>query len=145
MIGVTVKLYTWPRPYQFVIFVSRLLDAALPIHLHLVKSGLDYNFGQKHPRLRFLSTTRMFVLWFKNSNLGITMTISIIVQTYSDACFVYQGCLYISVHHYKHRLKIGKPGFPVAAAKRGKRVSVRAGTTLEVGDRDFTKYSIIAS
>lgn len=35
----------------------------------------------------------------------------------------------------KHRLKVGEPGFPVAAAERGKKVLVRAGTTFEVGDR----------
>ena len=45
----------------------------------------------------------------------------------------------------KHRLKVGEPGFPVAAAERGRRVLVRAGTTFEVGDHDFTKFSIIPS
>jgi len=45
----------------------------------------------------------------------------------------------------KHRLKVGEPGFPVAAAERGRRVMVRAGTTFEVGDHDFTKFSIIPS
>lgn len=45
----------------------------------------------------------------------------------------------------KHRLKVGEHGFPVAAAKRGRRVMVRAGTMFEVGDYDFTKFSIIPS
>lgn len=45
----------------------------------------------------------------------------------------------------KHRLKVGEPGFPVAAAERGRRVMVRSGTTFEVGDHDFTKFSIIPS
>ena len=45
----------------------------------------------------------------------------------------------------KHRLKVGKPGFPVAAAERGRKVIVRAGTTFEVGDHDFTKFNIIPS
>ena len=44
----------------------------------------------------------------------------------------------------KHRLKVGEPGFPVAAAEWG-RVLVRAGTTFEVGDHDFTKFSIVLS
>ena len=45
----------------------------------------------------------------------------------------------------KHRLKMREPGFPVAAAERCRRVLVRAGTTFEVGDHDFTKFSIIPS
>ena len=45
----------------------------------------------------------------------------------------------------KHRLKVGEPGFPVAAAERGRKVIVRAGTTFEVGDHDFTKFSIVPS
>ena len=45
----------------------------------------------------------------------------------------------------KHRLKVGEPGFPVAAAERERKVLVRAGTTFEVGDHDFTKFSIIPS
>ena len=45
----------------------------------------------------------------------------------------------------KHRLKVGEPGFPVAAAERGRKVIVHAGTTFEVGDHDFTKFSIVPS
>lgn len=45
----------------------------------------------------------------------------------------------------KHWLKVGKPGFLVAAAKQGRKVIVRAGTTFEVGDHNFTKFSIVPS
>ncbi len=45
----------------------------------------------------------------------------------------------------KHRVKIGEPGFPVAAAERGRRVIVRAGASFEVGDHDFTKFSMVPS
>ena len=45
----------------------------------------------------------------------------------------------------KHRIKIGEPSFPVAAAERGRRVIVAVGTTFEVGDHDFTKFSIVPS
>ena len=37
----------------------------------------------------------------------------------------------------KHRMKIGEPGFPVAATERGRRVLVRVGSSFEVGDHDF--------
>ena len=45
----------------------------------------------------------------------------------------------------KHRIKVGEPGFPVAAAERGKRVLVKVGATFEVGDHDFTKFSLVPS
>ena len=45
----------------------------------------------------------------------------------------------------KHRVKVGEPGFPVAAAERGRRVIVSKNTSFEVGDHDFTRFSIIPS
>ena len=45
----------------------------------------------------------------------------------------------------KHRIKVGEPGFPVAAAERGRRVLQAAGSRFLVGDHDFTKFSIIPS
>ena len=53
-------------------------------------------------------------------------------------------CLMVCIDD-KRRLKVGEPGFPVAAAERGKKVLVRAGTTMEVGDHDFTKFSVVPS
>ena len=53
-------------------------------------------------------------------------------------------CTMVSIDD-KHRMKVGEPGFPVAAAERGRRVMVRSGTTFEVGDHDFTKFSIVPS
>ncbi len=45
----------------------------------------------------------------------------------------------------KHRAEVGEPGFPVAAAERGRRVIVAKNQSFEVGDHDFTKFSIIPS
>lgn len=45
----------------------------------------------------------------------------------------------------KHRVKVGEPHYPVAAAERGKKVLVSRGTTFEVADHDFTKFSLIPS
>ena len=45
----------------------------------------------------------------------------------------------------KHRAKVGEPGFPVAAAERGRKVIVASDTSFEVGDHDFTKFSLIPS
>ena len=40
-------------------------------------------------------------------------------------------------------MKIGEPGFAMVAAERGRRVPVRVGLSFEVGDHDFTKFSMI--
>ena len=40
---------------------------------------------------------------------------------------------------------MGEPGFPVAAAERGRRVLVSHDATFEVGDHDFTRMSIVPS
>ena len=45
----------------------------------------------------------------------------------------------------KHKIKIGEPGYPLASAVRGKKVSVRSDETLAVGDHDFIKFSIVPS
>ena len=45
----------------------------------------------------------------------------------------------------KHRVKVGEPGFPVAAAERGRRVMVGLDSSFQVGDHDFTRHSIIPS
>ena len=43
----------------------------------------------------------------------------------------------------KHRSKIGEPGFPVAAAERGRRVIGSRNASFEVGDHDFTCFSLV--
>ena len=49
----------------------------------------------------------------------------------------------LCAYYDKHRVKIGEPGYPLAAVERGWRVLVCANTTFEVGDHDFSKFSII--
>ena len=45
----------------------------------------------------------------------------------------------------KHTIKVGEPGFPVAAVDRGKAVLVGLNEKLVVGDHDFTRFSITPS
>ena len=45
----------------------------------------------------------------------------------------------------KHRLKVREPGFPMAAAESGQRVIVSLKEEFQVGDHDFTRFSIIPS
>ena len=43
----------------------------------------------------------------------------------------------------KHRVKIGEPGTPVAAAEREHQVLVSTAQSFEVCDHDFTRFSLI--
>ncbi|CAB3995273.1 Hypothetical predicted protein [Paramuricea clavata] len=45
----------------------------------------------------------------------------------------------------KHRGKVGEPGFPVAAAERGRQVLVSLNSLFQVGDHNFTQHSIVPS
>lgn len=45
----------------------------------------------------------------------------------------------------KHNIKVGEPGFPVAAIDLGKQVLVGINTSFEVGDHDFTKTKLTPS
>ena len=45
----------------------------------------------------------------------------------------------------KHRLKVGEPGFSVAAAERGREVIVSLRQTFAVVDHDFTRFSVVPS
>ena len=45
----------------------------------------------------------------------------------------------------KHRIKIGEPGYPVAAAECGKQVILPHTNTFVVRDHDFTRFSVVPS
>ena len=45
----------------------------------------------------------------------------------------------------KHRIKVGEPGYPVAAVERGCQVIVSQTEEFVVADHDFTRFSIIPS
>lgn len=45
----------------------------------------------------------------------------------------------------KHRIKIGEPSCPVAAAERGGQVLVHSSTSFQVADHDFICFSMIPS
>lgn len=60
------------------------------------------------------------------------------------AITVREFCAFVSLDD-KHKIKIGEPNYPVAAAERGRRVPVRDNELMTVGDHDFTKFSLIPS
>lgn len=45
----------------------------------------------------------------------------------------------------KHRVKVGKPRYPAAAAERGQEVVVFLNKTFAVDDHDFTRFVVIPS
>ena len=45
----------------------------------------------------------------------------------------------------KHKIKVGEPNYPLAAAERGRRVIVGANQIMAVGDHDFSKSTITPS
>ena len=55
-----------------------------------------------------------------------------------------EHCLFLSIDD-KHRVKVGERAFPVAAAERGRCVLVGAQEEFQVGDHDFTKFSLVPS
>ena len=71
---------------------------------------------------------------------------------YAAAIFWYQREFAVRFKSYsnficlddKHRAKV-EPNFPVAAVERGRRVIVGLNSSMEVGDHDFTRFSVIPS
>ncbi len=72
---------------------------------------------------------------------------------YAAACYRYMREYALIVRDYssfvsiddKHKIKVSEPGYPIAAAERGKRVLVREDEFLTVGDHDFSKFGLIPS
>ena len=55
-----------------------------------------------------------------------------------ECALLFRGhCMFDCVDD-KHRVKVGEPSCPVAAAERGRQVVVRSGTSFQVADHDFT-------
>lgn len=45
----------------------------------------------------------------------------------------------------KHKVKVGEPSYPLAAAERGKQVIVGPNSVMAVADHDFTKCTLTPS
>lgn len=45
----------------------------------------------------------------------------------------------------KHKVKVGEPSYPLAAAERGKQIIVGPNQVMAVGDHDFTKCTLTPS
>ena len=131
------------------ISVNKCLGDAPQVHLYLVKNDCGYNFGKMLVCQCITQDDSTYVLWCKSDSFRKTHE----DEHYAAAVFRYvrehaiqlkDQCTMVCIND-EHWLKVGEPGFPVAAAERGRKVIVRAGTTFEVADHDFTKFSIVPS
>ena len=57
-------------------------------------------------------------------------------QLYADTCV-------LSSADAKCKVTLGEPGYPIAAVSRGKRVIVGSRKSLQIGDHDFSKISMM--
>ena len=72
---------------------------------------------------------------------------------YASALFRYEREFAVKYAEYatfvslddKHVIKVGEPGLPNAAVECGKKVLVSLQKRFEVGDHDFSKFSLISS
>jgi hypothetical protein len=56
-----------------------------------------------------------------------------------EFCVKFQPfCTFLSLDD-KHQIKVGEPGYPVAAVERGRQVLVSRDQVFSVGDHDFKK------
>ncbi|XP_014677904.1 PREDICTED: uncharacterized protein LOC106817733 [Priapulus caudatus] len=79
-------------------------------------------FGKDHPGAHYCAA-----IWRYMREMAVSMK---------------KDALLISMYD-KHKVKVGEPGFPVAAAERGKQVLVGPEEIAAVGDHDFTCISLI--
>ena len=72
---------------------------------------------------------------------------------YAAAIYRYEREFAVKFHDFtsfvslddKHKIKVGEPHCPLAAAKHGRQVLGRGGATFEVSDHDFSKFSMVPS
>lgn len=141
-----VRLHIWLKPFRFVTSESGFRNVAQMELKSPVMSGYDCSSGQKTPKPELLSgrLNVRFMVQFRKSHPD---------EHYAAALFRYMrefSVQYRTVTEMvclddKHRMKVGEPGYPVAAVERGRRVLVKVGTSFEVADHDFTKFSLIPS
>jgi len=101
------------------------------------KSSLHYTDKFK---MKFMVQQRQW----RRSHIDAHYAAAIFRYMHEYALMLREFCAFVCIDD-KHKLKIGKPTCPVAAAERGRRVPVRANESLMVTDHDFTKFGLIPS
>ena len=81
---------------------------------------------------------------FRKSHANVCYA-SVVFRYEKEICVKFRDFTIFVCKDDKHTVKVGEPSFPVSAVERGKRVIVGPSQTLEVGDHDFTKFSLSPS
>jgi len=114
----------------------------LPTPLFPAKSGSVYNFDSKQSTPRKLYTERLKIQFmiqqrqFRKQHPDQHYAAAIFRYERQYACMFRQHCAFLSIDD-KHRIKVGEPNFPVAAAERGRQVVVSMNKSFQVGDHNF--------
>ena len=131
-------LHAWPKQFQYVVFVSKCKQDALMKPLFHLNHGYACSSSRRlnMPSWRYTTpASLMFDSWYRWDNfVRHTRT-----PTMQPHCFRYQRELAILLRDHsvfvslydKHCIKVGEPGFPVAAVERGRRVLVSRDTIFE--------------
>ena len=86
---------------------------------------------------------KFMVQQWRHSHIDAHYTAAIFRYMREHALELREYCAFVCLD--KHKLKVGEPNCPVAAAERGRRVPVRANQFLTVADHDFTKFGLVPS
>ena len=67
---------------------------------------------------------------------------SAVFRYQKEFCVKFRDITSLVCEDNKHTIKVGEPGFPVAAVQRERRVIVGLNQSFQVGDHDFIKFSL---
>lgn len=129
--------------------VRDLRDQVLEKHPDLEVPSLEWIRAQFWPRNPFQKAAAKHTgrLQLKHMVQSRQLHADHMDAHYAAAIFKYQKKFAVMFREHvamvclddKHNIKIGEPGFPVAAVDRGKEVVVGLNSSFQVGDHDFTK------
>ena len=111
-----VRLQFWPKNPRTK--AASQYTKRLPVKMMVQKRQFRQNHMDSHYCAAIFRYVREYAVLFRDSSLFL--------------------CL-----DDKHRVKVGEPGTPVAAAERGKQVLVSTSQSFQVCDHNFTRFSLI--
>lgn len=141
--------------FAFAFSVRDLRDQVLGRRPDLEAPSLEWIRAQFWPRNPFRRTAAQYTgrLQIKYMVQSRQLHADHVDGHYAAAIFKYvkqfaimfRGHVTMAFLDDKHNIKVGEPGFPVAAVDRGKEVLVGLNAKFTVGDHDFTKAKITPS
>ena len=135
--------------------VRDLRDQVLKKHPDIQVPSLEWIHAQLWPRNPFQRAAAKYTgrLQLKHMVQSRQLHADHVDAHYAAAIFKYQKKFAVMFREHvamvclddKHNIKIGEPGFPVAAVDWGREVVVGSNSTFQVGDHDFTKAKVTPS